>query len=692
MSISPPALDAFAAKTGLSAPLRQGQTGSPIPLDSDASLPLWSIQISPMTAAPRVHLIFKTHLDIGFTDLAERVRAQYHAQFIPQAIATGEHFHAENPDEPAFIWTTGAWLIWDHLETGTPDQRRRLERAIGRGLITWHALPFTTHTELMSPALFRAGLSFSQELDTRFGRQTTAAKMTDVPGHTLGMVPLLAEAGVRFLHLGVNTASPVPDVPPVFRWRAPDGSEIVVMYQASYGATDFPEGAGAGLAFAHTNDNMGPQTVPQVAEVWRDLRREMPEAGIRASTLDAFGEALWDRRESFPVVTDEIGDSWIHGAASDPVKLARFRALQRLYDGFTEDLTPARLSFGRDLTLVAEHTWGVDIKSYLRDSSAWDRPAFEALRASDYRFGFAERSWDEQRGYLVSAVARLAPPDRVLAEATLAATDPPSSDGALSDGGWSARFARSTGDVVEITTPSGVRLTGQDGALFAFRHETYDAGEIRRHMNSYLMHGEDWAILDHGKPGLETARTARCAVWAPERARSGFTMPEQARRDLGAPESIGYTLCADGDALILTLTLRGKPSNRMPEAGFLHVTPAGASGWQVRKMGLWHESYVRRGGARLQAAEAVRSCGGALSLTIELIDAALVAPVAGGFMPYLPEGPDWSQGLRVNLYNNKWGTNFPMWWEGQTRFRFRLACLSDASADMTSGTDRTTAA
>ena len=34
--------------------------------------------------APRVHLIFKTHLDIGFTDLAERVRAQYHAQFIPQ--------------------------------------------------------------------------------------------------------------------------------------------------------------------------------------------------------------------------------------------------------------------------------------------------------------------------------------------------------------------------------------------------------------------------------------------------------------------------------------------------------------------------------------------------------------------------------------------------------------------------------
>lgn len=59
----------------------------------------------------RIHLVFKTHLDIGFTDHAANVRRQYHEQFIPQAIATGEHFFAENPQAPAFIWTTGAWLI-----------------------------------------------------------------------------------------------------------------------------------------------------------------------------------------------------------------------------------------------------------------------------------------------------------------------------------------------------------------------------------------------------------------------------------------------------------------------------------------------------------------------------------------------------------------------------------------------------
>ena len=157
-----------------------------------------------MTAGKRIHLVFKTHLDIGFTDHAASVRRQYHEQFIPQAIRTGEHFRKETPRAAAFVWTTGAWLIWDYLNARPAADVARLERAIGAGLIRWHGAAVHDASELMSPALFRAGLSFSQELDARFGVRTVAAKMTDVPGHTLGIVPLLAAAGIRFLHLGVT--------------------------------------------------------------------------------------------------------------------------------------------------------------------------------------------------------------------------------------------------------------------------------------------------------------------------------------------------------------------------------------------------------------------------------------------------------------------------------------------------------
>jgi hypothetical protein len=636
----------------------------------------------------RIHLVFKTHLDIGFTDHAARVRQQYHDQFIPQAIATGEHFYRENPAAPAFIWTTGAWLIWDHLNSQGAERVKRLEQAIERGLIAWHGLPYTTHTELMSPALFRAGLSYAQELDQRFGRTTIAAKMTDVPGHTIGMVPLMAEAGLKFLHLGVNTASPVPDVPPIFRWRAPDRSELVVMYQASYGATDFPAGDDIGLSFAHTNDNIGPQSVGQTVEALRAMRHAYPDAEIAASTLDAFGAEMWARRDQFPVIEQEIGDSWIHGAASDPIKLARFRALQRLHDGF-DTMTPERRAFGRGLAMVAEHTWGVDIKTYLRDETAWDRPAFEVARQADFRFAYAEQSWAEQRAYLDTALAGLSPADRTKADQALAELTPPpplsatpKSGTRLESHGWRADLDPATGDITSLTTPNGRAIAGLGGSLIGFSHESYDWAELQRHLDSYLQHRDEWAILDHDKPGLADAKTARTASFTP--ALSGISadgrtalakMPADASTQLGAPEDVELAIKGlDAHSLELTLVLRNKPANRMPEAGFLSLTPAGAEDWTLRKMGVWNpaQNIARRAGGQLQAVEAVRTRLGDAHLTTTPLDCALAAPASAPFIPYNPERPDLSTGLRFNLYNNKWGTNFPMWWEGTAAFRFVL--------------------
>ena len=651
---------------------------------------------TPEASQKTIHLVFKTHLDIGFTEHAGKVRAQYHERFIPQAIDTGTHFFRENPAEPAFIWTTGAWLIWDHLETQPKEKTRRLEQAIERGLIRWHALPFTTHSELMTPALFRAGLSYSAALDKRFGTRTIAAKMTDVPGHTLGIVPLLAEAGVKFLHLGVNQASRVPDVPDIFRWRAPDGSEVLVMYQKSYGETHFPEGRADGLSFAHTNDNIGPQSVGQTAEAYRALRHAYPGAAIKAATLDDYAELLWPQRETFPVFDLEIGDSWIHGAASDPLKLQAFLALQRLYETFALDkLSPSRLAFGRRLAMVAEHTWGVDIKSFLRDEVAWDRQPFALARHNDYRFSYTETSWTEQRDYLDAAVAELNAANRAAARRELAElrvprepkpagrTSRPGEPIAVE--GWSIEIDPVSGDLKALTTPDGLSLAGLDGTLLGYRHESYDAADMTRFRESYITQPLDWALLDFDKPGLASAATARSARWASSlvgitRKRHSvlldLAMPEQARTELGAPRRVELLLKPIGNArLEATLILRDKPANRMPEAGFLHLTPAAVTGWNYHKMGVWQpgERVARNAGGRLQAVTCVRGTAAAgRALLVTPLDTPLVGPAAGDFMTYDPAPPDLSQGLRFNLYNNRWGTNFPMWWEGSFKARFVL--------------------
>ena len=175
-----------------------------------------------------VLVLFKTHLDRGFTDYAENIVKKYLEVNIPKAIEVGEELKGT---ATPFVWTLGSWMVWEALKH---DKDGIVDKAIRDGIITWHALPFTTHTELMSCELFEYALDISKKLDERYGKKTIAAKMTDVPGHTMGMVPLMKKNGIKFMHIGVNPATPLPDVPRVFKWEC-DGESIVVMYQKDYG-------------------------------------------------------------------------------------------------------------------------------------------------------------------------------------------------------------------------------------------------------------------------------------------------------------------------------------------------------------------------------------------------------------------------------------------------------------------------
>jgi len=240
------------------------------------------------------------------------------------------------------------------------------------------------------------------------------------------------------------------------------------MYQRSYGETCFPEGMADGLGFAHTSDNIGPQSVPQTAETYREMRHREPDAVIQAATLEDYGALMWQERERFPVIDLELADSWIHGGATDPQKISRFLALQRVYDRFAADgLTASRLAFGRGLAMVAEHTCGVDIKSYMRDDKAWSRKDFAAARTNDHRFTYSEASWQEQRNYLDQAMSTLEENDRAEAKAAIAAVSPPAMprpraiESNLKAGGWSAEIDPATGDIVTIDEDGFVTIRGR---------------------------------------------------------------------------------------------------------------------------------------------------------------------------------------------------------------------------------------
>src|SRR5262249_2300483 len=60
----------------------------------------------------------------------------------------------------------------------------------------------------------------------------------------------------------------------------------------------------------------------------------------------------------------------------------------------------------RSLMLVAEHTWGLDIKTHLRDFEHYDAAHFQAARTKP-NFQKVESSWKEQRAYIDQAIRAL---------------------------------------------------------------------------------------------------------------------------------------------------------------------------------------------------------------------------------------------------------------------------------------------
>ncbi len=637
-----------------------------------------------------VGVVFKTHLDIGFTDFAAKVIQRYFDDYIPASL----NLAAKTRDsQHRFVWTTGSWLAWRYLESADSSGRRQMERAIEKGDFHWHALPFTPHCELMDPSLFRLGLRYSAILDQRFGRKTRAAKMTDVPGHTIGVVPLLAEAGVRFLHLGVNPASAMPQTPSTFLWQA-DGAEIVVTYDEDYGGvTYYPDGKA--LCVNLTGDNLGPQNPEQISQVFEQLKTRFPNAIIKAGGMDVIEPDIWAGRQAYPVVTSEIGDTWIHGVGTDPAKVARFHQLCRLRKQWIEQgrLTEGGeqdLAFGEQLLLVAEHTWGMDLKTHLRDWRRYGPIAFPRAR-KEARFQKVEASWQEQRKYLDKAVASL--PEDLAKEAVTADRELKPRIGASK--GWipaDAAKELALGDItvkLDDTTGAIIKLTRNgkicpfitvDHPIGVFTHQTFSKADYDRYYDQYIRGKADWNLKDFTKPRLSTvalSATYQAKLLELQQRKSAtairmrLSLPKESVAK-GGPATIWLQLEATPKGVAYHLEWQDKTACRMPEAYWFTFAPRLNQGeeWRLKKLGSWinPEDVVARGNQRLHAIK--EATAGPLSLI--LFDASLVAPEQGGLLDFSTYKPSGRAAISVNLYNNIWGTNFPMWYDEDAVFRFEI--------------------
>lgn len=605
-----------------------------------------------------------------------------------------------------------------------------------------HALPFTSHTDCCSQMEYIEGLRYAKKLSDMYQKPyTISAKMTDVPGHSIMLPDILAQAGVRFLHLGCNEFATPPEVSELFFWETPGKRRVLTMYsKGGYGTGltppkgwDFP----VWMAFMHTHDNSGPQSAGIIRELSGKLEQLYPGVEVFSGTMDDFYHELEQcDLEKVPVVRKDLADTWIHGINSYPGEIAvmrenrrRMEKLQTVYTqklsaGWTGAAEAERMldAYYEEVSLFEEHTWGADVKTWLGPDRVYEKKEFLEKKETE-PYQFMERSWAEQRERAYRADACCAKLGQMLAgekpapvmtenrvENGRKAADEPKAtrknhflltetgdDMWIESHRYKLLFSKATGRI-RLLNDKVLRKTimkaGEEEGIFSYRYDKYGYDDINEFLRHYGYHFTTWGIQDYGREGYPLCEHETFfpvfEKYETEENRVTFfyTAPESADKYGDAFRiELEIIFPEEGNKLYVNLRLCQKQESPYVEAGSFLLPFAG----------IGTRFYVQKGGALLDISKNLAE-GANHSLyslengmivvdeekgvCIRSLDAPLAAVGNPGVYLYNPKytEPE-TPSAYINLFNNMWGTNFPQWIGGDLEFRFELACFDTKEAE-----------
>lgn len=721
-----------------------------------------------------IWVVFKTHFDLGFTDLPENVFKRYREEMMTNALTVMEK-NALLPKEKRFAWTVSGWPLQAQIlgPQQTPERRTRIEHAIKNGTLAVHGLPFTTHTESLDYEDLVRGLGYSSAITRKYGLpMTISAKMTDVPAHSWVMPTLLQNAGIKFLQLGCNPASQYPRFPELFWWEGPDGSKILCNYTALYGSDIRPTEnwpCKNYLAMQMTGDNHGPPSSEEIEKLLAYAAKEMPGIRIHFGTLDDFARAVLAEHPDLPTVRGDCPDTWIHGIQSNPkeTKIARnIRPLESALDGLHTQMQcwgipmasiSDKLAKAYEQSLLyGEHTWGMnaeygprysygeDWKKWMDEAAAEPLPAngnYALLKNSDAhntaigskrkwlhsydekrqyilntndiishecsqhlhllassinrdgkrmvvynplpwkRSGMIENPWKKgsycyikdvpPSGYVSFSPGELTAQNTVHDQQSVLSTPYFQVTFDLARGGISSLIEKSTGRQLADTTATYV--IGQ------FLHERFSTREVDKWFNAYSRIKDGWGLNDLGKPGMIDAEKAPYLAFTPGEWKidvAHSNVADIATLTATNPEghaqlySLTFTFPRQAAYVDVMWSVTAKTPDKQPEGGWLcfpfnvkeptfTIGRPGGTVNPAKDIVPGSNRYLMAVNSGVAVTQPDKS-----GIALSSADAPLISLGQPGLwqysLDYIPRVPT----VFVNLYNNMWNTNFPLWQEG----------------------------
>ncbi|MEQ9423517.1 MAG: glycoside hydrolase family 38 C-terminal domain-containing protein [Cyclobacteriaceae bacterium] len=380
-----------------------------------------------------VYFLPHSHVDIGFTHKQQEV-AELQWKNLDLAIDLAEKTK-DYPERSRYKWNAEiSWVLDGYLKQASAERKKKFIQAYEDGVIGIDALYGSVLTGIQKEEEMFKNTEFASQLAKEYGFDIQSAMITDVPGYTWGLVPGMAQMGMRYLSVGPNhmpqlanggyqvghTFRAWGDVP--FYWKSPSGKEKILFWMSSHGYSWFHSWSIGNISWRGGtpilnflteledqkypydivqlrynigNDNGPPdEDMPDFFKEWNE-KYEWPKFRI-ATTMEMMTDFEEKYADQIPEASGDFTPYWEDGVASSAEETAinritadRLIQAETLWSMLNPDGFPKNIfdEAWKNIVLFSEHTWGANISKSDPDSE------------------FTKSLWDVKKGFTLDAQA-----------------------------------------------------------------------------------------------------------------------------------------------------------------------------------------------------------------------------------------------------------------------------------------------
>jgi alpha-mannosidase len=193
-----------------------------------------------------IYILSYSHNDIGYTDLQPNIEKKQWRN-LDEALRLIT-LTKDYPPDARFKWNMEViWALDGYLRQAPESKRMEVMDAVRAGSIGLNALYANILTGLASTVEMNHFTERARALETEYSIPITTALVSDVPGFTWGIVPTLAQSGVKYFSISPNPGDRIGftieewgDKP--FYWQSQSGKEKVLTWVAGESYASFHEG------------------------------------------------------------------------------------------------------------------------------------------------------------------------------------------------------------------------------------------------------------------------------------------------------------------------------------------------------------------------------------------------------------------------------------------------------------------